>query len=194
MIEVSPFHPVCREASQTQRTCIETLVRLVALWSFTGAWNSSCLWKEESRMGHYLVTPLFCINLALIQNLLTYYLLSPLIHTPATCKVICISFSPADQVSDLFTFSLFWNTASLILKVLFSLSMLGFLFRVICLTGLKIKPLISAGANRIDRSPQRSYWSLILNKVEEMLTVTKKSFLISKKCCSLKCLNQSSMS
>lgn len=36
-----------------------------------------------------------------------------LVHTPATCKVICISFYPhsghsmAGQVSDLFTFSLF---------------------------------------------------------------------------------------
>lgn len=48
---------------------------LTGLWLFTGAWNSGCLWKAESRMVHYLVTPSF--NWEVCLRLTTFFFFLP---------------------------------------------------------------------------------------------------------------------
>lgn len=109
--------------------------------------------KEGALSGYTAALHQPSFNSELCIDLLFFFFL---VHTPATCKVICIRFYPcaahstAGQVSDLFAFSLFRNTAWLILKVLLSLHRLGFLNNVMCFTGLKIKVLTLAVVDRID--------------------------------------------
>lgn len=186
MIDVGISTPACPQRSFLNTTfmCMQKKTKWGSwvLWLFTGTWNSSYLWKTESSMVHYLVTPepSFNSEVCLWLTMFSFFL----VHTPATCKVICVSFYPrsghstAGQVSDLFTFSLFWNTARLILKVLLSLLRFGFLYEVICFME---KVLTFTVVYQIDWPSYWFYSGWILSRAEMVSRAAMKSFLLIEK-------------
>lgn len=190
MIDVGISTPACPQRSFLNTTfmCMQKknqvrLVGFVAIYRYLKQQLSLKNRVKHGALSGYtaaLPQPSFNSEVCLWLTMFSFFL----VHTPATCKVICVSFYPrsghstAGQVSDLFTFSLFWNTARLILKVLLSLLRFGFLYEVICFME---KVLTFTVVYQIDWPSYWFYSGWILSRAEMVSRAAMKSFLLIEK-------------